>query len=304
MKLNNIVDVIKKNSNGVIFSLKKYSPEIMIVAGAIGTVTAAVMACRATMHVNDVLDENADNLNAIRDLHVNEQIDDKTFKSEMTKAYIHTGLEFATLYGPSVVLGALSMGTVFASNEILRKRNASITAAYATVDGAFKRYRKNVVDRYGKDTDKSLRFGTDKQQIEVVETSKDGKEKKVKKTVDVASIDPNQYSEYARYFDKENPEWEKSDEYNLMFLKSQQNYANDLLKSKKYLFLNDVYDMLGFPRTQAGQFVGWFYDEENPVGDNFVDFNLTDCYRAVSGGNPEKTILLDFNVDGNIIDKI
>ena len=151
---------------------------------------------------------------------------------------------------------------------------------------------------------KSLRFGTEKQQIEVTETSKDGKEKKVKKNVDVASIDPNQYSEYARYFDKENPEWEKSDEYNLMFLKSQQNYANDLLKSKKYLFLNDVYDMLGYPRTQAGQFVGWFYDEENPVGDNFVDFNLTDCYRAVSGGNPEKTILLDFNVDGNIIDNI
>lgn len=304
MKLNNIMDVVKKNSNGVVFTLKKYSPEIMIVAGAIGTVTAAVMACKATMHVDDILDENADNLNAIRDLHVNNEIDDKTFKSEMTKTYIHTGIEFATLYGPSVVLGALSMGTVFASNDILRKRNASITAAYATVDGAFKRYRKNVVDRYGEDVDKSLRFGTQKQQIEVTETGKDGKEKKVKKNVDVASIDPNQYSEYARYFDKDNPEWEKSDEYNLMFLKSQQNYANDLLKSKKYLFLNDVYDMLGFPRTQAGQFVGWFYDEESPVGDNFVDFNLTDCYRSVSGGNPEKTILLDFNVDGNIIDKI
>ena len=61
--------------------------------------------------------------------------------------------------------------------------------------------------------------------------------------------------------------------------------------------------MLGIPKTKAGQVVGWVYDPEHPVGDNYVDFGLFDLDRErvrrfVNGD--ERNILLDFNVDGNI----
>ena len=131
--------------------------------------------------------------------------------------------------------------------------------------------------------------------------NEDGTESTVKTTMNI--IDPNTISDYSRIFDECNTSWSKSPEHNLVFLKQQQNYANDLLKSRGHLFLNEVYDMLGFPRTQAGQIVGWVYDEKNPIGDNFVDFGIynLDSERARAFVNGyERSILLDFNVDGNV----
>ena len=92
-----------------------------------------------------------------------------------------------------------------------------------------------------------------------------------------------------------------------MFLKHQMNHANELLKCRGHVFLNEVYDMIGIPRTKAGQIVGWIYDEKNPVGDNFIDFGIFDETKQKSidfVNGYERTILLDFNVDGVIYDKI
>lgn len=303
MKLNNLMEIAKKSTTQVTTTLKKYSPEIMIVAGAIGTVTAAVMACRATMKVNDILEEaNKD----IELLHAAEDYEDpKEFKQELTRTYVKTGVEFAKLYAPSVVLGVLSISTVFASNNILRRRNASLTAAYATLEGMFERYRQNVVDTYGEEVDRNMRFGIKKQEIEVTEVDKNGKEKTVKKTVD--TIGPDEYSDYARFFDKTSREWDPNPEYCLTFLRAKQAYCNDRLKAKGHMFLNEVYDELDFPRTEAGQIVGWLYDEESPNGDNYIDFGIYNLYKQNSHdfvNGYTKTILLDFNVDGKIIDKI
>ena len=113
------------------------------------------------------------------------------------------------------------------------------------------------------------------------------------------------YSQYARFFNEACPGWEKDPECNLMYLLQQQHYANAKLKANGFLFLNDVYGMLGFPKTKAGQIVGWIYKENNTDGDNYVDFGI---YRTDANSKfvnlYENSILLDFNVDGPIIDKI
>jgi hypothetical protein len=87
-------------------------------------------------------------------------------------------------------------------------------------------------------------------------------------------------------------------------LRGQQQYANDLLHARGYVFLNDVYDMLGIDRTKEGQIVGWVYNKNNEVGDNFVDFGILETNRETEDGSYEPAILLDFNVDGNILDLI
>jgi hypothetical protein len=178
-----------------------------------------------------------------------------------------------------------------------------LAAAYATVDKSFKEYRSRVVERFGKELDRELRYNIKAKEVDEIVQNEDGTETVVKKTVNVA--DPNLYSDYARFFDEACPGWTKDPEFNLMFLKDQQRFANDKLKAQGYLFLNEVYDMLGIPRTKAGQVVGWIYDEKNPIGDNFVDFgifneNITKARDFVNGY--ERVILLDFNVDGNIMD--
>ena len=111
-------------------------------------------------------------------------------------------------------------------------------------------------------------------------------------------------SQFARWFDDGSPCWTKNSEYNMALLKTKQQYCNDLLRIKGQLFLNDVYDTLGFPRTKAGQMVGWVYDEKNPIGDNFVDFDIYNERNADFINGYTSSCILDFNVDGNILDYI
>ena len=176
------------------------------------------------------------------------------------------------------------------------------------MDKGFKDYRGRVIERFGERVDHELKH--DIKAVDITDTvtdEKTGEPKEVKKTIDVATWEDLGYSQYARFFDEGCKSWEKNAEYNLMFLRSEQQYANDRLKANGYLFLNDVYDRLGIPRTKAGQVVGWIYDPENPTGDNYVDFGIYDVHRernrAFVNGY-ERCILLDFNVDGDILNKI
>lgn len=307
MNINSIVSKTTQTVHRTGFKLRKYSPEILAVTGAIGVVASAVMACRATTKLDDILSESKEKIEKIHEVTESEEYADRytpeDAKKELTIVYAQTGVKLFKLYAPSVALGVLSLGSLLASNNILRKRNVALAAAYTTIDKSFKKYRANVVERFGDKVDKELKYGIKAQKVEEIETDPEtGKEKKVKKTVDV--IDGlEEYSEYARFFDDGCKGWEKDAEMNLAFLRAQQRYANDLLVSRGYVFLNEVYNMLGIPITKAGQVVGWVYDPENPDVQNWVDFGIYNVNRPKNRdfvNGYERSILLDFNVDGDI----
>lgn len=307
MKANELMNNVTRMVNRVGFKFKKHSPEVLIVAGTIGVVASAVMACKATTKagkIKEEMNEEMDKIHEVAEAH-REDYTEEDLKKDTTIVYTQTAVKYAKLYAPSVALGVVSLTCILASNSILRKRNIALAAAYTAVDKGFKEYRGRVVERFGTELDKELRYNIKAKEFEEPVVDEKGKEKIKKETVSVA--DPNLYSDYARFFDDGCLGWSKDAEYNLTFLKQQQNYANDLLKKKGHLFLNEVYDMLGIPRTRAGQVVGWIYDEKHPIGDNFVDFGIYDMNREkvrdfVNGY--ERVILLDFNVDGNILDLI
>ena len=291
----------------ITFGFKKHSPEILIVAGVIGVVTSAVLACKATTKVSEILDDAAEDVDKVHrvlnDETKSQEYSEEDARKDLTLIYIKTGFRFVTLYAPSVLLGVVSLTSIVASNRILKKRNVALAAAYATVDESFKKYRQRLIERYGEATDKELKYGLKAATFEETVTDKDGNQTKATTTVQVAD-EPN---DFARFFDDEHSDaWERNDDYNLMFLRSEQSFANDKLISRGYLFLNEVYERLGFKPTKAGQIVGWIYNpENNPEGDNYVDFGITDLYRkSDSGDGYEETILLNFNVDGPILDKV
>ena len=301
---------LTRTLNRVGLKLKKHSPEILVVTGVVGTVASAVMACKATTKIDEVLADTKDNIDKTKDYvekkGFSEKYTEEDYKKDLTIFYAKGGLELVELYAPSVALGALSITAILAGHNVLRKRNVALAAAYATVEKGFKEYRGRVVERFGEELDRELKYNIKAKEVEETTVDeKTGEEKVTKKTVNVA--DPNNYSTYARFFDDGCTGWTKDPEYNLMLLKNQQRYANDLLKSRGHLFLNEVYDMLGIPRTKAGQVVGWIYDEEYPNGDNFVDFGIYDLYNEKARdfvNGYERTILLDFNVDGDIMNLI
>lgn len=312
MKKLEIMNTLSRKFGKTGLKLKKHSPEILVGVGIVGVVSSTIMACKATTKLDEVLAEPKDKIEKIHELMENPDMvpDGKEYteedgKKDLTIMYTQSAIKVIRLYAPAVALGTLSIAAILGGHHILRKRNVALAAAYATIDKSFKDYRGRVIERFGAELDKELKYNIKAAEVEETVVDEKGKEKKVKNTVNVA--DPNVYSEYSKFFDESCPGFTKDPEYNLMFLKDQQRYANDLLKSKGYLFLNDVYEMLGIPRTQAGQIVGWIYDEKNPIGDNFVDFGIYDLHKEANRdfvNGYERVILLDFNVDGDILDMI
>lgn len=299
---------IMKSVNGVasktVMKLKKHSPEILVVAGIAGTVVSAVLACKATTKVAEILDETKGTLDTIHEGMETGAINGQEYTTEDGKkdtvvVYAQTGMKLAKLYGPAIILGTLSITSILSSNNILRKRNVALGAAYAAINKSFKEYRGRVIERFGEQVDTELKYGIKAKKFEEIEVDPEtGKEKKVKKTVMVA--DPNLQSDYAVYFDSKSRNYETNPDYNRMFLKAQQAFANDKLQTRGHLFLNEVLDDLDLPRTPAGQIVGWTKDGP----DGYVNFRIVEVERETEDGRHEPALLLDFNVEGNIWEKM
>ena len=304
MKMN---DALTRAIGKAGLKLKKHSPEILATVGTVGVVVSAVMACKATTKISEVLNDTNDQLNTIRDAANNPDLADQysaeDAKKDTTIVYVQTGVKFAKLYGPAVAVGVASLGCLLGSNHILRKRNVALAAAYTAVDKSFKAYRGRVVERFGEDLDRELHYNIKAKEVQEIVTDENGNETTTTSTIEIPEINHDN-SEYARCFDETCIGWTRDPEYNMMFVTQIQNWANDRLQSKGYLYLNEVYEMLGFQRTKAGQVVGWLY---NGDGDNYVDFgifNIKDKQKRRFVNGYEKSIWLDFNVDGNILDKM
>lgn len=311
MKFNKteIIATLTRTFNRTGLKVKKHSPEILLATGTVGIVASTVMACKATLKVEEIVDEAKEKIDTIHQVSADptmaEKYSEEDGKKDLAIVYTQTAVKFVKLYGPSVTIGVASLACMIGSNRILNKRNAALAAAYAAVDKSFKEYRGRVIERFGKQMDRELRYNIKAQEIEETTVDANGKETITKKTVDV--MDPNSYSQYAIVFDDSNEGWDPDPERSKYFLIQQQNWANERLKSRGHLFLNEVYDMLGAKRTKAGAQVGWVYDEKNCEGDNFVDFGIFDTNSPKARdfvNGIEKVIVLDFNVDGYILDMI
>ena len=276
--------------------LSKGSPGLLLGAGIVGMVGSTVLASRATLKMDRVLDEAQTKLKLAKTLE-HDDYSEKDRGRDVTLIYFQTGVKIVKLYAPAAIVGGLSIIALTSSHRILTRRNAALTMAYGALDKGFREYRARVVDKYGEEEDRDFRYGT--RQVQIVDNK--GNDKMVTR---VAT--ENEPSIYARFFDSYSTSWSKEPEYNLIFLRCQQNYANDLLRSRGHVFLNEVYDMLGIPRSKAGAVVGWILSP-NGSSDNFINFGVFDgrdgpARDFVNG--IEGSILLDFNVDGVIYDKI
>lgn len=300
--------------NKGLFKVKKHSPEILVVSGAVGVVVSGVLACKATLKVHEITDQAKADIDAIHEATekgataAGQDYSVEDSKRDLTIVYAQTGVKLFKLYAPAVVLGTLSLGALITSNNILRKRNAVLAGAYAALDKGFKEYRGRVAERFGEAVEKEIRYNIKAQEVEEKVVNEDGTETTVKKVVDMVDEDTiAQYSPLARFYDDGCLGWTKSPEQNLIFLKQREAEATEILQRKGILFLNDVYAMLGMQKTAMGQQYGWIYDLDYPNGDNYVDFGLTDTNKRkvrdfVNGY--ERTVLLDFNVDGYILDRM
>lgn len=277
--------------------LKKNSPTILFVGGLAGAVGATVLACRATLKLESVLEETKNNLDIANEIRHSDYTE-KDRNHDKTIMYAQGAFAVTRLYGPAIILGVVSIAALTGSHKTLTSRNASLTAAYAAVDGAFREYRRRVSSEFGEEKEREIYI--DAQDKTVVVDGKNGPKKETVKIPGNTSASP-----YAKFFNATNKNWNHVGEYNFLFLRGQEKWANQKLQNNGYVMLCDVYDDLGIPRTSASMVVGWRLDGD---GDGYIDFGIFDEneVRRVHDflTNQEDCILLDFNVDGVVYDKI
>ena len=275
---------------------KKNSPTILFGAGVVGVIGTTVLASRATLKLDEVvfgIEHDIAVANRVRE-EKPEQYSDADLHSDIQLIRVQGAIKIAKLYAPAIIVGGLSIAALTKSHHILTNRNTALTAAYAALDKGFSQYRARVVEELGEEKDQEFRYGSQETEIE----TKTGKKKVIK------TAHPDGASIYARFYDESARNWSPWPDENMIFVKCQQNYANDILHSRGHIFLNEVYDLLGLERSSAGAVVGWVMNEG---GDNYVDFgifNSDDPMKRLFANGKEVSVLLDFNVDGVIYDLI
>ena len=286
--------------------LSKQSPHILFGAGIVGFGATIYLASKAVLKLDRHVDVFQENLETVKELYDSAKDSDEgrasypksEYRKDLAYLYANSIYDITKMYAPTVIVGTLTIVCLTKSHTILSNRNTALMAAYSVLERSYNAYRKRVIDEFGEDKDREFRYPTK----EIRTLSLDEKGKAVEKVETKTLLD--QYSTYARFFDEMCPDWKRNPEYNLIFLRAQQNWANDLLQARGHVFLNEVYDMLGIPRTKAGAVVGWVIGHE---GDNYIDFGLFDGENSAARdfvNGRERSILLDFNVDGVIYDKI
>lgn len=293
--------------------LKDHSPTIFTVGGIVLIVSGGVIACHQTLKAHEVIEAHKERLAEIHEAKEisdsqyeieGEVYDERDYRRDLVVSYSKTALDFLKLYGLPILLTAGGVIAILAGHNILKKRNLALTAAYTAVDTAFKEYRARVRNELGDDADYRFRTGAERVKLKEVTVDEDGNETVTK--VDGLNVNSSDYipSMYAKFFDESNVFWEKDANLNLYFLKSRQAELNNILLYRGYVTLNEVYEKIGFPPTSYGAVVGWMSDRSK--GDGFIDFGIFNAKnegarRFVNG--EEKSILLDFNVDGIINDR-
>ncbi len=267
--------------------LKQNSPHILFAGGLAGVVASTVMACKATLSLESVVDNAKAEFDEIK-----ESVDKgHTDRKDLAYVYVKNTFLISEVYAPAVAVGGVSLLALTGAHIQLSRRNAALTIAYTGLHRTYNDYRNRVRNSIGEVKERDQYFGTTTEEIE----DDKGKKREVK------TVDVNKVSAYARFFDEGSANWHKDPELNRLFVQCQQNYANHLLQARGHVFLNEVYDMLGIDRSSAGQVVGWVINDK---GDNFVDFGMFEAHNSRFVNGYERSILLDFNVDGVVYDKI
>ena len=302
--MNELSQYVGNIFSKLVFWGKQHAPEILIGVGITTGAGSTALACVATTKVKNIVEATKQELADIEE--IENELEDP--KKERAKVILKATGRIAKNYAPAFGLFVVSTSCILYGTGILNKRNAALSVGLAAATSAFKDYRAGVIERYGEEVDKQIRYGLKTVEAKCQETDTDGKTKTVKKKVEVTDKSNHSVEDYIRIFDDSNPYWDSDLDVVKYFINSQQYIYNNKLVADGFVFMNDVLCSLGFPKTKVGQLVGWNYDDKNPMVDNYIDFDVHETKIPVELGDGsviyKPAFILNFNVDGGILNTV
>lgn len=310
MKIKDVPAIVKKAAGGIKLKGKQHAPEILLITGIVSGVATVIVSCKSTLKTPEIVDEAKEKVDVIHEVSERqekeglsegeEKYTPEDRKKDLAIVYIQTSVKFAKLYAPTLILGAVSITSILASQNIMKTRNAALASAYAIVDKTFKDYRGRVVERFGEKVDDELRYNIKARTIERIEVNEDGEaitKRETKEAIDKETVG----NDICKIYDSSCLGWEKDADLRNLFLINTQRYLNDKLQAQGHLFLNEVYDALGMQRTIIGNQMGWIYDPNDASRANYIDFGLKKSHNSDFLNGWDEDALLTFNYDGPIL---
>ena len=314
VKISNGPGVVSRLINTIKNTGIKKSPELLVIGGTVAFAATLYSMYKTTLKTKEVVDRANEEVSAIKDTVGSAEYTEEDRAEDIKIVKRESAKKIVKAAFPTFVLAVGTLGCFFGADYIRKQRHAALFAAAEMTMHSYNNYRQGVIDRFGPEVDKELKYKlfTETQEVEEI-NEETGKKKKVKKKVLNTNYDG--YSEFARVFDESNEKYEKNLFYdekdgkdrpyglkNLEFIIEMQRAANKKLRKEGVLTINEVYEMLRFDKIPAGSCAGWVWDINNPdcIDNCHVDFGIFDKdsaeLKAIMLGN-ESSFVLDFNID-------
>ena len=302
----NLLNSALKIATPMITKVKVNSPTLLLIAGTTAVVTGTALAVKGGLELDRITDQHAETLDRIADAKEDENLPEYTeekAEGDVVRTYYNTGRELVKTFAPAVALVGLGIGCFFWSNGIMKHRNLLLAGTVTALEQSFQQYRQRVIEEFGEDKDQDYRTGVYRSEEKVKITDPEtGKKKTVKK--EVINVDEQRIDLYTRIYDDGNPGWTKDPERTFMHLKGIQKIFQDQYDAWGYVYFSEVLKELGYKETAMSRNCGWFNDENS---DGRIDFGFGDLSNpaTVRFINGEETgVLLNFNCDGFIADRV
>lgn len=280
---------------------KAHGPSILVGAGILGMAVTTYRAVKESETAQIELDTIEYNLANAKNT------------KEKAIVYANGTKNLAYNYKTTLLGFTLSTTAILTGYSIMKKRYLGATMAITVLSKQFDTYRKACIEENGVAADHRYMNGLTKKKMDVIDEN--GKKKKEDCLVDTNGIDEN--FSYCRYFDDEEAGSvydKKNKTMNIAIINMANTTLNETLKARGHVLLNDAYEALGLTRTYAGGVTGWlsraFYEnvlesEYWASADNYINitYDIVKKFDKETGEYKD-SILLDFNVDGVVIDKI
>lgn len=275
---------VTRGGSRALLKVKAKSPTLLVVGGIVGFGVTTVLAVKATRNAEPVIDQHKkDRIN------LGTKASNQHHGRDLSRLYVGTGISLAKVYGPTLVVGAISTAAVLSGHNILQKRHVATMAAYSGLAEQFSGYRARVAKTLGAEAEKEIFSGAHGEWQD--DPAHKGEQKRV-------MVYDRTDGDFLRpWMEEPNVEWTRDPTSNFLMLRGLQTMMNHRLEVYGHVFLQDVRDKLGLPRTPEAVVTGWIKDGD---GDGYIDFGIltSNDPNTIAFLNGEvNSIQLEFNVD-------
>jgi hypothetical protein len=293
--MGNLRTSMRRRGNHIKAGISKRSPEILLASGIITSLAATGTAIKATIDIQDEWKELSEEIEQIKanfdrdeelycietdteiiEYEGSDALD--VYREDLARAYVKRLLLIGKYYGLPIALEATAIGSMFGSNKISRKRNATLGAALGASQAAYESLKNNLINAVGEEEADLIEMGLKKEKVTKKVKDENGKTKKVTEDI-IVPIDEEGYvtNPWVIKITPDMPIWTHDWRNLVEVLGVKRNYWENVMITRapedRGVFFNEIVADMGIDGRKEGQIFGYKYNKYDDRPD-VIDFGI------------------------------